>query len=93
MTGQELTALAKEGALLPLISEAVLALKAERDALQAQVEQLQGQLEDERVWRRDAERVAAGGKCSCWLGRPGATFGLSAERMACAVHRDVEVEP
>lgn len=24
--------------------------------------------------------------CSCWLGRPGATFGSSLEREACAVH-------
>jgi hypothetical protein len=56
-------------------------LEAERDALKAQ-------LEDERVWRRDAERVAAGGKCSCWLGRPGATFGSSTERQACAIHGD-----
>lgn len=62
------------------------AVEAERDAFKAQ-------LEDERVWRCDAERVAAGGKCSCWLGRPGATFGSSVERMACAVHRDAEVEP
>jgi len=89
MTEQELHALAQDtfrhGLLTPeeaqMLAGGYIGLRAERDALKEQ-------LADARDWLRDAERAAAGKRCSCWLGRVGATSGSSVERQACAIHGD-----
>jgi hypothetical protein len=70
-----------------LIIAAKASVKPEVDALMAERDTLKAQLEDVRVWMRDAERVAAGRICSCWLGTS-STCGSSEARRACAVHGD-----
>lgn len=49
------------------------------------IEAIQRYQEQARL-RAPSRATPVGAKCSCWLGRPGATFGNSDERVACAVH-------
>ncbi len=64
-------------------------VQAERDKLKHELREIRAARGSELAqsdFAVTASRGDVGTACTCWLGRPDATFGSSVEREACAVH-------